>query len=213
MNNKIAIIGDVHGKYDSYYNIASKYHRSIQLGDFGFFREWMKLNTSDLDPLNHKIIGGNHDDYDYCVNSPFYTGNHGKLFDGFFIRGGVSIDRTYRVGERLTGGPKTWWSQEELNFKEMMLAREDYKKCKPEIMFSHAPPSCVKQYLFTKNDDLLTKFGFSSGYVENTMVLFDELLIIHKPKLWFFGHMHRSLDKVINGTRFVGLKELEVFEL
>lgn len=108
----ITVVGDVHGKYDEYYNIASKCKYSICLGDFGFSREWTKLGYSNLDPINHKICLGNHDDHDIAYHSPYNLGGYGiyeidnKLI--FFVSGGLSIDRVYRVGEELSGGPKTW---------------------------------------------------------------------------------------------------------
>jgi hypothetical protein len=31
----------------------------------------------------------------------------------------------------------------------------------------------------------------------------------HQPELWIFGHHHVSFDRVVKGTRFVCLAELE----
>lgn len=72
----ISIIGDVHGKYDSYYKIVRQKDRhpyTVQLGDFGFKYDTVK----NLDGNCHKIIGGNHDNYSKIIEVPHYLGDYG----------------------------------------------------------------------------------------------------------------------------------------
>lgn len=214
----ITIIADVHGKYDQYYDIASKSKYSVQLGDMGFSSTWNKLNYSDLNPKKHKVIGGNHSDYDIAVNSPFYLGDYGTHTLGgitfFFVRGGLSIDRVYRIGDELSGGPKTYWSQEELNFHQMLDCIELYKEVKPNILLSHVPPTrFIDNIHGNKGNSILQKFKFHEGFRENTSLLMDELLDHHKPKLIISGHMHRSYQEQSGKTKFVSLSELETYEL
>lgn len=214
----ITVISDAHGKYDEYYNIASKVRYSVQIGDMGFSSTWNKLNYSDLDPSRHKVIGGNHDDYDLAPNSPFYLGDYGITnvggLDFFFVRGGLSIDRVYRVGEELNGGPKTWWSQEELNFHQMIDCIKLYKKEKPNILISHVPPQrFIDNINGNKGNSILQRFKFHEGFRENTSLLMDELLDYHKPKLIISGHHHRSHTEIKGKMKFVSLAELETFEI
>jgi hypothetical protein len=35
----------------------------------------------------------------------------------------------------------------------------------------------------------------------------------YKPETWIFGHWHLSFDKVISGTRFICLNELDAIDL
>lgn len=35
----------------------------------------------------------------------------------------------------------------------------------------------------------------------------------HQPKLWLFGHHHRSKRKEINGTEFICVKELQTHRI
>ena len=35
----------------------------------------------------------------------------------------------------------------------------------------------------------------------------------HQPKLWFFGHHHKSWTMMIDGTQFRCLNELEVYDI
>src|SRR5262245_14865759 len=44
------------------------------------------------------------------------------------------------------------------------------------------------------------------GHLEDSMMFIGGG--IHKPKLWVFGHWHRSFDKALRSTRFVCLAEL-----
>jgi hypothetical protein len=214
----IKIIGDVHSKYDEYFKIASKSEYSLQIGDFGLTKEWFKLNYSNLNPDNHKIIPGNHCSYDLCFDSPYFLGNFGiatlNNISFFFIRGGLSIDRVYRIGEELSGGPKTYWSQEELNLSEMLECIEIYKQVKPNIVISHVPAARFTPYILgNKSDAILQKFKFHKGFKENHQLLGDELLKIHKPKTWISAHMHRSFRDNIDGVNIVALNELEEYTL
>lgn len=214
----VTVIGDVHGKWDEYYNIVKDKEHSVQLGDFGFSRTWNKLHYSGLSPDNHKIICGNHDDYDICPMSPYYLGDFGEAAVGgltfFFIRGGLSIDRVYRVGEELSGGSKTWWSQEELNLTQMVECIALYKEVKPDIVMSHVPCGFFTPYILgNKSDDILQKFKFHAGFKENTQLLGNELLKIHKPRMWFCGHMHSLFQGIVEGVQVIALRELETFEL
>lgn len=212
----IRIIGDVHGKFDRYEAIASKATYSVCLGDFGFSDSWNKLHYSGLSPESHKVLSGNHDSYDIAPQSPFYLGDFGEATIGgvalFYIRGGLSIDRTYREAERINRGPRTWWSQEELNFAQMLDCIKLYRKVKPSIVVSHVPCASFSK-LVCPNDKILTDFGFHKGFKEATQLLGDELLKIHKPKVWFSAHLHKSMTEEINGTKFIALAELEHFDI
>ena len=209
----ITVIGDAHGKFDQYYKIASKAEYSLCLGDFGFRDSWNKLHSSSLSSDHHKIIPGNHDDYDTSPNSDYCLGNFGvAVLNGtkfFFIRGGISIDRVYRLGEELCGGPKTYWSQEELNFTQMLECMRLYESEKPDVVFSHVPPAICNNEIHGNKHNILHKFKFHDGFAESTGLLGDELLKIHKPSYWWFGHHHRSWSQNIGGTNFRCLAELE----
>ena len=214
----ITVIGDVHGKFYDYHKIASSSEYSIQVGDFGFSDTWNKLLYSGFDPKNHKVISGNHDDYDQCPASPFYLGDYGPAIlnkkEFFFVRGGLSIDRVYRIGEELSGGQKTWWSQEELNLKQMMDCLDMYKLMKPEIVISHVPAAQFTHVILgNKSDAVLQRYKFHKGFKEAHQLLGDEMLKIHKPKMWISGHMHSSFQGIVNGVQIVALNELETIYL
>lgn len=213
----ITIISDTHDKYEQYYKIASQCDFSVQIGDFGN-SSYTKLLYSDLDPQKHKIISGNHCNYDIAPDIPHYLGDYGMAnvggVDFFFVRGGISIDRVYRVGEELNGGPKTWWSQEELNFSQMIKCLELYSKLKPDIVLSHVPCGMYSEHILgNKSDAILQKFKFHAGFKENHQLLGNEMLKAHKPQMWVSAHMHRSFQGIIDGVKVIGLAELETYEI
>jgi len=198
MKNSITLIGDVHGKYKRYHEIIREKDRheyTIQLGDFGFDYSTLK----NVDPKNHVFIGGNHDNYDKVDSVPHYLGNYGYVndFNGvsfFFYRGAWSIDKIYRtIGI-------DWWEQEENNIETFMQAREFYRSIKPDIVLTHDCPESVVPHLLKPG---------SRVYQNNTGWALQELFNIHQPKIWRYGHHHKSWRMTINGTDFRCLNELE----
>lgn len=212
------VIGDVHGKHEKYFDIATEVSYSVQLGDFGISSSWNALNYSDLNPLNHKIIAGNHCDYDIAPKSPFYLGDFGLTSLGgvsfFFVRGGISIDRVNRINDEVVNNRRSWWSQEELNFKEMTNCLNLYKKVKPSIVISHCPASrFTSKILNGRSEGILQAFKFHEGFRENTQLLLDQMIGAHKPDLMISGHMHSSFRGKISGVEVIGLNELEYLDL
>lgn len=193
----IALIGDVHGKYDRYHKIIRKedyFPFTIQLGDFGFKYDTLK----NVDPERHKIIGGNHDNYSKIVDLPHYLGDYGLTslneIKFFYYRGAYSIDRMYRtIGI-------DWWSEEENKIEVFMQARELYRKNKPKIVLTHdCPELLVPHYI-----------GFDKRVFQNTTAwALQELFNIHEPDLWIHGHYHLSKTTKFGNTTFICLNELE----
>jgi predicted phosphodiesterase len=193
----ITVIGDVHGKYKRYHEIIRETERhpyTVQLGDFGFDYETL-LN---VDHNKHKIVGGNHDHYGRIIHIPHYLGDFGySCLNGvsfFYYRGAYSIDQKYRtIGI-------DWWPEEQVNVEGFMKARELYRATKPDIVITHDCPESVSPYLLDPGAQI---FQNQTGY------FLQEFFNIHQPKIWLFGHYHRSWKMNINGTDFQCLNELE----
>lgn len=194
----ITLIGDVHGKYEKYHRILSRTEENpytLQIGDFGFKYDTLK----NVDHTKHLILPGNHDNYDICYNYPHFLPDYGYMvnfngIDFFYYRGAYSIDRIYRtVGI-------DWWEQEQLKIEDFMKARELYRQIKPDVVFTHDCPQSLYSYLLPPEAKI---------YENITSWALEELFNIHQPKFWRFGHFHKSWRKVINGTDFRCLNELE----
>lgn len=200
---KLRFIGDVHGKYDDYFFHANNAPDdfSIQLGDLGF--NYSVLNR--LDSERHKVLAGNHDNYD-CMNTPHWLGDYGlhasPIGPIFFIRGGYSIDHELRVENR------NWWREEELSFAKLTNCVDVYGDCKADIVISHEAPSSIIK--------LVLPPGYWNGKEigpSMTSQALNVMYMIHKPKLWLFGHHHRRIDETIEGVRFICLEELGTLDL
>jgi predicted phosphodiesterase len=193
----ITVIGDVHGKYKRYHEIIRETERhpyTVQLGDFGFDYG----TVFNVDDEKHKIIGGNHDHYGRIIHIPHYLGDFGySCLNGvsfFYYRGAYSIDQKYRtVGI-------DWWPEEQVNVEGFMKARELYRETKPDIVITHDCPESISPYLLNPGAQI---FQNQTGY------FLQEFFNIHQPKMWLFGHYHRSWKMNINGTDFQCLNELE----
>lgn len=202
----LVIIGDVHGKYLRYANIAMNYEYTLQLGDMGF----------DYNPLkvlgkNHRFFGGNHDNYNVYFDSTqiIGNGNFGKAKHGdiefFFVRGGYSIDKNLRKPNI------DWWQREELNKTERKNCLNSYKQIKPDIVISHEAPTFINRRIGSKG--ILPYFGLSEDWSSNTAQLLHSMFNHHIPKLWIHGHMHKSHTTEVEGCTFIGLPELGTYEI
>lgn len=220
MKTHLRIMGDIHGHVRSnsgdpiqgsktrsrcYSNLIQPAEYSLQIGDFGFSDSWSWL-ADTVDASRHKVLGGNHDDYDWIEsnNPPQYLSNSGQYsfpgFSFFFIRGGNSIDKRWRIPHR------SWWEQEELNGKQCEEAITAYEQAKPDIMVSHDCPWQFYPYVIT-NYDKMTESP------NNTARLLDAIFNIHKPKLWIFGHHHHNYVTEYEGTRFICINELSYLDV
>jgi hypothetical protein len=205
----VLCIGDVHGEFDKYLSIIEKADCSLQLGDMGIgfpVREEYKIekkynyegkNYSPILGREHLFFRGNHDDPDLCRQHPNYLGDYGydKNSGIFYVAGGFSVDKIYR-----TAGI-TWWQYEELTYKQSLEALELYGKIKPSIIASHECPTEVKLYAMTNM--------FKKDIISNTESLLQNMLEIHRPDIWIFGHHHIKKEIKIKNTLFVCLGDLK----
>lgn len=212
--NKLRIIGDIHGKFSKHLDLIEGCDYSIQLGDLGFNYKYLK----DIDFEKHKFIHGNHDNIDDCQNWPHFLGRFGELNNStFFVSGGFSIDQEERQKiSMIRKYGKTYWLNEELSIKELETeletALEQYKECKPDIMLSHeAPRSIIKNFTDGK---ILKDFGFDpETFTTRTSEYLQLMFEAHRPKLWVFGHYHRTWTSNLEGTKFVLLPEFGYLDL
>jgi len=205
--DKVLVVGDVHGLVGEYCELleenvkGTKTVKSVQLGDFGFEKEYNKRNhvfnkSSSLNKKDHLFFGGNHDDYNSLPE--FHIGNFGELpfiDDSYFVRGAESIDKSKRTPGH------DWWPEEELSWKQARECAIDYEERDPSIVITHDAPGKVCKKIFPEK-----KINSSA-----TSKLLQALYEVSSPDLWIFGHWHEDKVKGVDQTIFVCLDELSTF--
>lgn len=192
------IIGDVHGNHADYLELISNRRHTIQVGDFGFNYDALK----EVDSNCHKIIGGNHDNYDIINNYPHFLGDYGNTeldnIKFFFVRGELSVDAHLR----LEG--VSWWRNEELSMSQAYQAIEQYSESKPEFVISHGCPASIVEYFITNPAKIIPS---------RTSQILQSMFEIHQPKFWVFGHHHNSKSIKVGSCYFYCLNELDFIDI
>lgn len=200
MKKILTFLGDVHGKFKQLPTplIYEKMNETIiQVGDMGIGFGAKNETKLRLERPNFYFIRGNHDNPARCKKYKSYLGDFGFLeeFNLFFFGGAHSIDQAYR-----TEGVD-WWPSEEQSIEECHKALDAYEKAKPEIVVSHDGPSS----LFSKDAPMSIR-NFQSS---RTSQVLQDMLEIHAPKLWVFGHHHTGKTFFYNKCLFRCLGELQ----
>ena len=195
----ILIIGDIHEKVGQYRKLLKRHKPaySFQLGDFGFQKEYD--HYLEYCRQEDRIVMGNHDYYPYIEKYPNRFYNRGRYgLEGcqiMTIRGADSIDKYRRIEDI------DWFKEEEMSYQEQLKCYDDYCSYRPDIVLSHTAPRSIVKELF----NIDTK--------STTSQMMDHMFQDHQPLLWVFGHFHKSIQRVIEGTEFICLDELETLEL
>lgn len=202
----LRVIGDVHGKIGGYLTLALGARASIQVGDLGF--DYTRIRTvPELNPKVHRVLGGNHDNYEqwdgkFANQTAHFLGDSGMVEvwgvgDIFFTRGGRSVDRSMRFQGL------DWWPEEELNYHQALKALQQYKAMRPRIVVTHECPADIIEPTFGAFE-----WGGQLVQPSYTAKLLQRMFDLHKPELWVFGHFHKDVHVKIDGTQFVCLNEL-----
>lgn len=177
---RLYIIGDTHNP-KNYFRVINMLDEmaedneeifTIQLGDMGigfvgnvFPKTW---NT------NHVFIRGNHDDPAKASAHTNYLGDFGYIekWDLFYMGGAYTPD----YAEQRTGA--NFFPDEELDYSLMMKAYDLYNKVRPRFVVTHDAPHNIVQLIHP--------------YViqNKTIQILENMLRIHQPTTWFFGHHH-----------------------
>jgi hypothetical protein len=209
---RITFIGDVHGKTERYQKmLRQKYagQRTLQLGDMGMgFAGVPGLHTDIMTNGDHGWIRGNHDDPAKCRQTIGYLGDYGfcEELNLFYLGGAFSIDYAWRVPG------KSWWADEEISYPELSKALDLYIEKKPKYVATHEAPSRISEYMLE-----VVIPGFRNEKLKcmssRTASVLQQMLDVHQPEHWFFGHYHVDSTFEWKGTKFTCLNELSTFTL
>lgn len=219
MKPHLRIIGDVHAQIDSvinengrsnYLKLTEGCTYSIQLGDLGDAIAYQQIGES-CDPARHKFLPGNHDDYDHLP--PHALGDFGQSTLGgvpfFFVRGAQTSDQTKRLDLQQRLGKKLWWEEEELTLAQVEQAVQAYRLAKPRLMLSHDCPASIRDCLLRE----LSQADSAKSSGSRTCEMLEQMLQVHRPEIWLFGHYHQDWKIQQDGTLFQCLGELSFVDL
>lgn len=212
----LRVLGDCHQEYKEYLKLVEDCEYTIQVGDLGY----------NVEPLHGKlrsnrdfVVNGNHEDYNkespnYCMGQSWSLGDYGVLnipdFEPiFYMRGEWSIDWKWRLRNQTwpQSGPTTWFEEEELSPADLEKAIALYSKVKPNFVVTHGCPKSIIKYVTDPNFCL--NFGYTQEDINTrTSLALEEMLQIHQPRYFVFGHYHTYFNQVINGTNFICLDML-----
>jgi Icc-related predicted phosphoesterase len=199
------IMGDIHGRWGPVNIFLNKKHEEVglilQCGDFG---HWPKFHGKTyINSLGRRYTEDNYGLKNWNIPFYFCDGNHEDhpalregdikwteknvhymkrgsvltLEDGrnvLFIGGAKSIDKKYRIAG------DTWFPEESISEKEMY----ELPDVKIDIVISHTAP---RKFPITYD-----RVGFdTAGFNDDNRDKLDYVLNKYKPKLWFFGHVHK----------------------
>jgi hypothetical protein len=183
----VRFIGDIHSRFEHYTPIIDDCNTSIQVGDFGM--GFAPPPTEAMMKGDHWFLRGNHDSPTLCQEHPRWI-KDGTMHNGVFCVGGA---RSRDMDTRTPG--LDWWHDEELTIGQFWDVINDYEAAKPDVVATHDCPEAVVNILF----------GRDSREQSRTRQALDTMFEIHRPKLWLFGHWHRTTTKTILGTTFMCL--------
>ncbi len=190
-------IGDLHGKYDVYNTLIvdDTIDCTMQVGDFGFgFCDAIP----DLKETDH-FIRGNHDDPALIKAHPnwvkdgkiaFATSN--RMSCVMHVGGAFSTNRPQMT---LDGFP--WWYDEQCSYNELSTSVVNYRRHKVDVMVTHDIPEVIRAQLFGNS--------MIAAIDSITRQALGAMLDIYPPKIWVFGHFHKTIDTQIGRTRFICL--------
>lgn len=203
------LIGDVHGKFVSYTEkvLRDWNGRSIQLGDFGlgFGNHDLDQRVSNyLEKTGYRFIRGNHDNPAVCKMTTGWIPDCTVESYTMMIGGAWSIDHMMRIPG------VDWWRDEELSYRELDEAVDLYERTKPRVMLTHDTATVASYKMFVRENESL---GGRTLYLTRTGEALQQMLEIHQPEFWFFGHWHKTKVMDIDGTTFVCLNELDYIDV
>lgn len=205
-----AIIGDVHGDIETLFDLGDGLDGWIQVGDLGW---GMTHQAIPEFPDNGKAIRGNHDDPEVARAHPSYLGDYGVTDKGIFYVSGAKtpdfdIKRRMALAAKRNCHPM-WWEDEQLGYQDLCDMLTLYEQTKPDIVVTHDAPFYLYRALIGAARSI-NPDGSSEAESNRTATALNQMLDIHQPKFWYFGHWHMDWAMRFKGTWFRCVERNEV---
>lgn len=228
---RLAIIGDVHGRFDALDALLGRardeqgVEAAVQVGDFGFFEDRLPATRLPFRlPVPLFAVCGNHDDHAYLArarregvlerwaesNLIYQSRASVVTFGGVcigFIGGALHADRPQRrhLGNVITPD-------------EAQRAAELFGSARPDLIVSHSCPAGIgigmqsaPEMAWGVTEHVLMA-GFDPGPHHDCGEL--QLTALWRslrapPRLWCFGHFHVARETLVGGTRFLCVPRID----
>lgn len=206
-------VGDIHGCANDMraFNLHGWEGPSVQIGDYGIGfgqSQYWHDAVESMSSMGHRFIRGNHDNPERCRQMRNWIPDGRVENDVMYIGGAWSIDwniRTYGID---------WWPDEECSYVQFRHMTDTYATVKPRVMVTHDAPLSVSDQMFIKAG--LAMGGKNATSIETrTGVCLQQMLEIHQPDLWIFGHWHATKMEKIGNTEFhcIGILDHKDFDI
>lgn len=203
----VRLVGDLHGEMLEYRKLlVDSPIPVIQLGDLDLsgYKRWIMPEETCV-----SFIDGNHDHFPQLrpqAEVPYeVVPGLRYLPRGFvsgrvlFIGGADSTDRDYR-----TAG-FDWFPEESISERDMLRVRA-IPHGSIDVVISHCAPASIAPFFIPS----FAGYGYSGSNSERHL---EEVLYLHRPRLWVFGHYHQNREVERDGCRFVCLAEGQYVDL
>lgn len=202
---KIGFLGDIHGRWRELSKAVRKCEEHetkllVQLGDFGYYSKmgqiWPPKHLTIPFDIKVFFIDGNHEDHwrlrDNCsrteptqvcqfANILHWPRGYVMSIDGINILG---IGGAESYGSRGILG-RDWFQEESITYADLELALANCQGKTIDVVISHDCPD----YFQVDEEFRQNAENFSAPSRKALEAIQDEL----NPKLWLFGHYHRSM--------------------
>lgn len=197
-----AIIGDIHCDIEALFDITDGLNNWIQVGDLGW---GLTDHPIPEFPDGGRAIRGNHDNPEVALSHPSYLGDYGLTDQGIFYVSGAKtpdfdIERRKAIAKE-SKSDLTWWEDEQLSYEHLCEMLALYEKVKPSIVVTHDAPCYLYRALIGAARSI-KPYGSSEAESNRTAIALNQMLDIHQPKFWYFGHWHMSWAMHFKGTWF-----------
>lgn len=218
----LAIVGDIHGDFWTFHDIVKQIHEErpevtavIQVGDFGYFPDNIRILEQCTFDLPVYWIDGNHEYFELFIHNTVPIEIHTNCFyvprgtvlnlDGktiAFMGGAGSIDKKIRLQY------KWHWSELE-NITDEQFHRLDSVEC-VDLLITHSPPQSVVTRNFDNSPRALHYFGAPGDWFDPNAHLIESLWSRLNYPPMYCGHMHRSI--VDRKCRILNIEEVVYHE-
>lgn len=222
---KILLLGDVHAAFTRFGTVVIKamdygVDAVIQVGDFGFWHQYLKDVVFDF-PIPIYVIDGNHENHEWLYKQPheeWSKKNFNFMKRGSILEMGSSI--VGFVGGAMHADRKQEGSIDKrttnylLNVEEKEIAQKFNSLYQPlDLLVTHSCPHSIgvgmtghPALIPLINEFVIDRMGVSVGSIrdcgeEVLKQLWEDL--DHKPKNWAFGHFHSRVMREVGNTTFV----------